>query len=193
MNTLTQVTTFLYIGICLVCFVFVSKLIAIELLLVPQVTFAGLIMIEKIESLLQPLNNFRLTNGYNPLFTDNVQLPPRLSILMYGGSFLTNFNVCIAIILIPVIVGLLLLVLGKVKKSKKLLKYSFRTLKEWTLSVLLVFQFQFTISFGIDVIFGQTMMGKVLGGSLFIGLLCLLVLFYKRPLNFGEFKSYFNK
>lgn len=45
MNTLTQVTAFLYIGVCLVCFLFLSKLISIELILVPQVAFAGLIMI----------------------------------------------------------------------------------------------------------------------------------------------------
>ncbi len=45
MKTLTEVTAFLYVGICLICFIFLSKLIAIELLLVPQVAFAGLIMI----------------------------------------------------------------------------------------------------------------------------------------------------
>lgn len=48
MKTLTTVAAFLYVGVFLVCFVFVSKLIAIELILVPQIAFAGLIMIEKI-------------------------------------------------------------------------------------------------------------------------------------------------
>lgn len=85
MKTLTEVTAFLYIGICFVCFILLSKLIAIELILVPQIAFAGLIMIEKIEALLEPLNNFKLTNGYNPMFTDSILLPPRLLILFYQG------------------------------------------------------------------------------------------------------------
>lgn len=37
------------------------------------------------------------------------------------------------------------------------------------------------------------MIGKVLGGLFFLGLICFSVLLYKRPLNFGEFKSYFNR
>ena len=48
MKTLTEVTAFLYLGIGLICFLFVSKLIAIELILVPQIAYAGLIMIEKV-------------------------------------------------------------------------------------------------------------------------------------------------
>jgi hypothetical protein len=45
MKTLTEVTAFLYVGVSFICFLFVSKIIAIELILVPQVAFAGLIMI----------------------------------------------------------------------------------------------------------------------------------------------------
>ena len=85
MRKLTNATTFIYLGIFLICFLFVSKLIAIEFLLVPQVTYAGMIMIEKLESLLLPLQNLRYVNGYNPLFKgkDNIILPPRVSILLY--------------------------------------------------------------------------------------------------------------
>lgn len=183
----------MYIGICLICFVFLSKLIAIELILAPQVAFGGLIMIEKLESLLQPLAKLRFVNGYNPLFQDKVALPPRLSILFYQGEFLSNFNACLVFIALPIIVGLVMFIIGKVRKSKLVLQYSYRTMKEWTFSALLIFQFQFTISFGIDFIYGNTMMGKAIGGLMFVGLLALLVLFFKRPLNFGEFKSYFQK
>jgi hypothetical protein len=45
MNTLTKVISFIYIGVFFFCFMFVSKLIAVELILVPQIAFAGLIMI----------------------------------------------------------------------------------------------------------------------------------------------------
>ena len=46
--TLSKITAFVYVGVTLVCFLFISKLIAIELIIVPQVTFAGLIMIYKL-------------------------------------------------------------------------------------------------------------------------------------------------
>ena len=58
---------------------------------------------------------------------------------------------------------------------------------------MLIFQFHFTISFGIDLFYGTSMIGKVVGGLFFAGLICLIVLLYKRPLNFGEFKSYFER
>lgn len=86
MDTMTRVTAYLYLGVFVVCFCFVSKLIALELILVPQIAFAGLIMIEKIESLLQPFNNLSIVNGYNPLFPSpsSSNLPPRLLILNYS-------------------------------------------------------------------------------------------------------------
>ena len=46
--TLSKVTAFVYVGVTVVSFLFVSKLIAVELILVPQITFAGLIMIYKL-------------------------------------------------------------------------------------------------------------------------------------------------
>lgn len=54
---------------------------------------------------------------------------------------------------------------------------------------MLIFQFQFTVTFGIDFLYGTTMIGKLLGGLLFAGLILFIVLLYKRPLNFGDFKS----
>ena len=50
---------------------------------------------------------------------------------------------------------------------------------------MLVFQFHFTVTFGIDFLYGNTMIGKALGGVLFVGLIFFIVLMYKRPLNFG--------
>lgn len=66
-------------------------------------------------------------------------------------------------------------------------------MKEWVFSVMLIFQFHFTVVFGVDFLYGNTMMGKLLGGALFAGLICFIVLMYKRPLNFGEFKNYFQR
>jgi hypothetical protein len=57
----------------------------VELIFVPQVAFAGLIMVEKMEALLQPLKFFFITNGYNLPIKDNIQPPPRVSSLFFGG------------------------------------------------------------------------------------------------------------
>lgn len=35
------------------------------------------------------------------------------------------------------------------------------------------------------------MIGKAIGGVLALSFLALIVLFYKKPLNFGEFKKFF--
>ncbi len=89
------------------------------------------------------------------------------------------------------IVGLLIMLVAKIKKSKLLFTYSYRTMKEWVFSVVLLFQFHSTVTFGIDFLYGNTIIGKALGGMLFAGLICFIILMYKRPLNFGEFKSCF--
>jgi hypothetical protein len=95
------------------------------------------------------------------------------------------------VLLIPLIVGLILLVIGKFAKNKNKQTTSYQILKEWVFCVLLIFQFQLTISFGIDSLFNPNIIGKIIGAVLLVGLIAMLVLFFKRPLNFGEFKSFF--
>jgi hypothetical protein len=78
-----------------------------------------------------------------------------------------------------------MMLFAKIRNSKILFTYSYKTMKEWVLSVMLLFQFHFTVTFGIDFLYGTAMIGKVLGGVLLAGLICFIVLMYKRPLNFG--------
>jgi hypothetical protein len=51
------------------------------------------------------------------MFKDTNPLPPRLSVLNYGGDFLTNFNICAVVALMPFVVGLSLLIAAKIRKS----------------------------------------------------------------------------
>lgn len=75
------------------------------------------------------MNNLLTVNGYNPLFEDSVELPPRLLVLMYGGEFLTNFNINLAVICIPIIAGIALLIIGKSSDNKKLRTWSYKSMK----------------------------------------------------------------
>lgn len=129
MKILTNVTAFIYLAVFLICFIFISKIIAIELIFIPQVTFAGLIMINKLESLLLPLKNLKYTNGYNPLFVDDVVLPANISILDYYGEFLSNFNIDLALIIVVLVVGGVLLLVGKIQDNKKIKKWAYNTFK----------------------------------------------------------------
>lgn len=129
MKILTNVTAFIYLAVFLICFIFISKIIAIELIFIPQVTFAGLIMINKLESLLLPLKNLKYTNGYNPLFVDDVVLPANILILDYYGEFLSNFNIDLAIIIVVLVVGGVLLLVGKIQNNKKIKKWAYNTFK----------------------------------------------------------------
>lgn len=64
-------------------------------------------------------------------------------------------------------------------------KWAYKALKEWLFSFLLVFQFQFTVALGIDIQFGSSMMGKLVGGVFIATLIAFLIMFYKKPDNFG--------
>ena len=72
-------------------------------------------MIEKMESLLQPLRYLFITSGHIPLNNNNTNLPPRISNLFLGAEFFNNFNISIIFILLPLFIGLILYYLGKRK------------------------------------------------------------------------------
>ena len=49
-------------------FLLVSKLIAIEMIFVFQFTYCGLIMLKKLEGLMEPFKNLWICNFYNELY-----------------------------------------------------------------------------------------------------------------------------
>ena len=98
----------------------VSKLMGVEMILIFQVGYCALLTIEKLELFMVPLKNLRITNGYNELLSDSAggNLPGRLSSINYKGSFLSNFNLDVVVVLLPLLAGLIALVVAKVRSKK---------------------------------------------------------------------------
>jgi hypothetical protein len=65
MKFLSIVLNILYVAAYLFALFFVSKLIAVELIFIPQITSSSLIIIDKMEALILPIRRLRWTNGYN--------------------------------------------------------------------------------------------------------------------------------
>lgn len=84
-----------------------SKLMAVEMIYVVQLSYIGLIMIDKLEALIYPLINLWPINGYNNLLADGDGLttPSRVTSPGYKAFFLANFSIDIIIVLAPLIVG----------------------------------------------------------------------------------------
>lgn len=100
-------------------FVISAKLMAVEMLFIVQIAYAGLGSINKLETLLYPLVGLWPVNGYNQLglFENGfTSMPPRLSVVGYKDYFLANFNTDIVILLLPLIAGLVCFVISKIKK-----------------------------------------------------------------------------
>lgn len=126
--------------------IFSSKLMALEMVYILQVGYGGLLLVEKKELLMVPVRYLRITNGYNDLLSDNSITPGRVSDIYYRGAFLSNFNLNIVLALLPLIIGLIILIVSKVKKQKNLRLKSYRFFKEWELLLLLFVLMQLEVS-----------------------------------------------
>lgn len=79
-SLLTYVIAFTSMTVFMICFLLVSKLMAIEMIFIYQITYAALILLEKVELFMSPLRNLWIVNGYNNLFADtSTSLPGRVS------------------------------------------------------------------------------------------------------------------
>jgi hypothetical protein len=179
----------MYLAVGVFCFVVISKLIAIEMLLVPQIAFSALIMIQKLESLLLPLSNLYLVNGYNNAMEANSSdLPSRITAMQYKSEFLMNYNINLLLVFFTAFVGAILFLVAKLiltEHKQKVKKMSFSLLKEWTLCMLLLFQFQCVMAIGIDVLYGKSTMGLACAAVFMLLMVVFAILLFKRPLNFG--------
>lgn len=68
---LAKIIVYMFWGSTLVGVFFVSKLIVVQMMLVIQVSFCGLIMIEKLQSLFLPFTQLSPSNGYNGFIKDD--------------------------------------------------------------------------------------------------------------------------
>lgn len=130
MEILSYIVAYSSIGLFLICFFLVSKLMAIEMIFIYQLTYASLILLKKLELFMTPLRNMWIVNGYNSLFKDESSLlPGRVSEVFYKGSFLANFSFDIVIVLLPIMVGSVYLLMGKIGKNKDNRLRAYRILK----------------------------------------------------------------
>lgn len=174
---------------------FSSKLMGVEMLMVLQIAYLGLITIDKLESLLYPLANLWPVNGYNrialPDKTDSA-LPSRIALPSYKTYFLANFNIDIVLFVLPFIVGLIVYVYARKKQEKEKKLTAFRIFKEWGMTIALTFQIHLCASIYIGLKYGvEQIYGIVIGIMLCIVIAVLTLLLVKRPNNFGEYKSFF--
>lgn len=70
-TSLVTVLGYLATGVFVLGFIFSSRLIAVEMILIFQISYGGLIMIAKLECYMDTLKNLWIVNGYNSLFPDS--------------------------------------------------------------------------------------------------------------------------
>ena len=106
---------------------------AVEMITVLQIAFIGLILIDKLEALMDPLKHLWPVNGYNGIVEDNDPslLPSRVVAPFYNAFFFANFNINFIFIIWPILVGVIVYVIGKKKKDKLLKRVGSRALKEY--------------------------------------------------------------
>jgi hypothetical protein len=158
------------------------------MILIFQIAYASLLMVEKKELLMVSLRNLWIANGYNNLIADNaaIGLPQRVSEIYYKGSFLANFNLNIVVVLLPLLVGLVLTVVGKFRKQKKTRVRGYSTLKEWQISSLLFVQLHLGISLCLAYKYNSSnILGLICGGLFYLFIIVLVVLLGKSGKNFG--------
>ena len=146
--------------VVLVCFMLlfllVSKLIAIEMIFVFQFTYCGLIMLKKLEGLMEPYKNLWICNFYNELYKASpLNLPPSINSIYYKSEFLANFNLDFLPLFLPLLVSIILITLSKLCNYRKLKINAQQALKEWSFSSILFCQFQFIYAFALFLKFGQ--------------------------------------
>lgn len=122
-------------------------------------------------------------------------MPPRIGVLDMTSDFISNFNISIAIYLMPLVIGTIVSI-----KKLGLFKYRAIILGEWQLSVMLICIQQLVFAFVINIQYCPTPVFGIIFGLL----LLLLYLFYIYRLydhkkqaylttksHFGDFKQFF--
>ena len=183
-----HVLSYLILGSFIILFLTVSKLIAIEMIFVFQFIYCGLVMLKKLESLMEPYKILWITNSYNEMYTEGQDrlLPPRITAIFYKAEFFSNFNLDVIIFVLPVIVGLSFYVATKFNSNKKLTEWGYKLLKEWQLSAMLFCEFQLSYALVLCIKYGTQKAVGVFFGVFFMLLLVLwTIAFIKWPHYFG--------
>ena len=77
-----------------------------------------------------PLRNLKITNGYNELLPGSTQgLPGRISQINYTTTFLSNFSMDLIIFALPLILGAILSLVGKIGAKKRIRVIGYKIIK----------------------------------------------------------------
>jgi hypothetical protein len=182
-SRLVPILSYVIVGLLVLMFVFESKVIALEMQLLFQFTYGGLIMLRKMEVSLYPFEGLWIFNGYAYPIGDGTRVDARVAALGYHADFLSNFNVNLIIYLLPLAVGSLLFVARKVGRIQcpKLERWQRAMLEEWQLTAMLFCLQPLIFAFVINVSYShERAAGIIIGTVLIVILVCYQYLFYTR-------------
>ena len=153
-------------------------------------------MMRKIESIMYPFKELWLFDGFNIRNSNEAYVPPRIGALGMTSDFLSNFNISIAICLLPLAIGVVVSF-----RRLRLHRYRAAIVGEWQLSALLICIQQLVFAFVVNIQYSQAPAFGIAVGLL----LLLLYLFYMYRLydrkkqahlttknQFGDFKQFFH-
>lgn len=142
-----------------------------------------------------PFKELWIFDGFNIRNHYESYVPPRIGALDMTSDFISNFNISIAVYLLPLVIAAIVSI-----KKFRLTKYRAVILGEWQLSALLICIQQLVFAFVINIQYSQTPAFGIIFGLM----LLLLYVFYMYRLfdrkkqahlttksQFGDFKHFF--
>lgn len=106
----------------LVAGLFIGRFIGVEMVAVVQIAYLGLAIITHLNPLLSPLTKMTYVNSINSMFsTDTVPvgLPTRFQAVHYREQLAYSLNYSVALLLLPLIAGLVLFIASKISKANQ--------------------------------------------------------------------------
>ena len=180
-------------------------MIGVEMMAVIQISFFSLLSLSNMNPCFAALSSLKLVNGYNSLGGNHLadQLTPNQpkGIFLFS-RFTENFNFTAAIVLIPLLVGLVAFILYKTafKDSERTLLVAKRAVGEYTLMGLLLGGYMIAVAFALQMMYGMKKMDDFIGtvslaecAVLLLMLVGYFVFLLLKPDFFGEFTDSFKK
>lgn len=121
--------------------------------------------------------------------SSQVNLGKRFKTVNLSEPFLSNYNLTIVLIVLPLLVSLVMAIINRIRyqsANAKLIKYSELLRGEFCFYGLMFSAYSIILSLGIEVgHIGSGMMGLAVGAMLVLVILAYSVLLHKKPEIFG--------
>lgn len=107
-----------------------GKFIGVEMVGVVQASYIGLMVVKKIQPVMEPLMRMGFVNGVNTLLSDqrrrlvtdgtvvNGVVPVNVAALEYDSQMAYSFNYTVILLLLPPLMSLIFFIASKITKSK---------------------------------------------------------------------------